>query len=126
MTPTEEHPSSSAAIASRVRERIDELRTPRTTKARQWVHELGVDHLVRREVTVTLPPLLEQLARSMAGSTSGRGSSGTQSRPPGSLEGTDTLRTITIEARYLWSDPGDVRGRGGARAAGQHPAAAGG
>lgn len=95
------HPTSSTVIVDRVRQRIDDLRTPCTTTARQWVTEPGVDHLVRRVVSVTLPPLIVQLAESMAGSTSGRGSAGTRSRPPGSLEGPDTLRTITTEARYL-------------------------
>lgn len=92
---------TSDVVAARVRSRIEDLTQPRTTTTQRWVREAGVDHLVRREVTVTLPPLLVQLAQSVAGSTSGHGSSGTKSRPPGSLEGTDTLRTITREAAYL-------------------------
>lgn len=92
---------TSTVLTERVRDRIDDLRRPCTTTTQQWVREPGVDHLVRREVTVALPPLLVQLAQSVAGSTSGRGSSGTKARPPGSLEGTDTLRTITREAGLI-------------------------
>lgn len=97
----DQHAPTATVVVDRVRRRIDDLRQPSRTSSVQWVHEPGVEHLVRREVVVEHPPLLVQLASSVAGSTSGRGSAGTKSRPPGSLEGTDTLRTITREARYL-------------------------
>lgn len=97
----DQHAPTSSVVVDRVRRRIDDLRRPSRTTSTQWVKPDGVDHLVPRQVVVDHPPLLVQLAQSIAGSTSGRGASGSKARPPGSLEGTDTLRTITHEARYL-------------------------
>lgn len=99
--PTEHDQPAPTAVVERVRRRIDDLRQPCRTVTAQWVAQRDALHLVRREVTVELPPLLVQLAHSVAGSTSGHRAPGSKARPPGSLEGTDLLRTITQEALYL-------------------------
>lgn len=101
--PAEQHPQSSTEIVGRVRARIDDLCRPRRTTTLQWVPVPGAvpPRLVQQSRTVTLPPLLVQLAGTLPGGSSGRGSSSTEGRPPGSLVGVDTLRTIEREARYL-------------------------
>lgn len=91
---------STQVIVERVRSRINDLRNASTTATWQYVR--GDDgQVVRRAALVEHPPLLAQLARSAAKSTGGLSSGAPGSRPPGSLDGTDTLRTITREAAYL-------------------------
>ncbi|WP_182112901.1 hypothetical protein [Actinotalea sp. JY-7876] len=97
---------------ARITDRIEDLLEPMTTVGTQWVAldalgylaDLGYGPKVRLAPTahtVVHPPLVEQLARDAGGSTAGTSSStGHESRPPGSLDAADTLRTMRRQSRW--------------------------
>lgn len=98
---TDRKPETSQVIRDRVVDRLDELIEPRVVETPRWEHEEGVDHLVKHVARVRMEPLVEQLGTTAPGSTAGASSSSPTSRPPGSLEAADALRTMTREAKAM-------------------------
>lgn len=101
MTDETSKPESSQVIRDRVLDRLDELIEPKVIETKRWEHEAGVDHLVPHSTRVAMPPLVEQLGTTMPGSTAGSSSGTPDSRPPGSLEAADALRTMSREAKAM-------------------------
>ncbi len=100
-------------IRERISDRIADLTEPMTTRETQWLLSADGVRLEPRPLVTEYPPLIEQLAQVIGGSTAGTSSSGYDSQPPGSLDAVDCLRTIRRQSRWwvrraLQSEPGTL------------------
>lgn len=90
----------SQIICDRIVERVADLTEPVTTRETQWMPAPGDTRLEPRVTTTEHPPLIVQLGQHLAGSTAGTAASGYDSKPPGSLDAVDCLRTIRKQSRW--------------------------
>lgn len=86
-----------AMRCERISERVAALVDPVTTRTVQWLPSSDGSRLEPVAHVVEHPPLIEQLASGISGSTSGR-STGPGSRPAANLETLSTLDLITRHA----------------------------
>ncbi|HUX69533.1 MAG TPA: hypothetical protein VMV41_03390 [Cellulomonadaceae bacterium] len=90
----------SQIVCDRIIERIADLTEPVTTRETQWVPSALATRLEQKITTTEHPPLIVQLDQVIGGSTAGSSSSGHDSKPPGSLDAIDCLRTIRKQSRW--------------------------
>jgi len=88
------------SVCDRIADRVADLTEPVTTRETQWVPVDGGARLEPKVTTTEHPPLIDQLRQVIGGSTAGVSSSGPDSKPPGSLDAVDCLRTIRKQSRW--------------------------
>ncbi len=90
----------SRVVCDRIVERVADLTEPVTTRETQWLPVADGARLEPKVTTTEHPPLIVQLEQVIGGSTAGSSSSGHDSKPPGSLDAVDCLRTIRKQSRW--------------------------